>query len=228
VALVESTEGSYLTVLECRRSSCVDSGAGRAAGPTGCLSSHGRAARVDLPPTLIQPVSKDEGGAGLFVVSSRAWLLRQRVSSDRARRKTRGALDGLARRVASGELRDPVQIGRLASRILERGDAHPHFDWRHKDRSFLYIERPCSAGQRAVEGTYVVQTAAPDPRHPCRAGGRAPGRPLAPRVFVAALAFMVEHVLRTRPPGPPLRALAAEALAAFEPLPIVDLGAPTR
>jgi hypothetical protein len=228
VSLVESNRGAYLGVLECRRSSCVGLGAGRALGPTGCLSSHGRTARGDLPSTLIQPVCIDEGGAEVFVVSSHAWLLHERASNDRARRKTRLALDGLARRVAAGELCDPDRIGRLAARILARDDVHPSFDWRHKDRSFLYVERPHPVDPRVDEGTYVVRTTGHAARPLGRAwAGEREGVVRAP-VFVAALAFMVERVLRTRRSTASLRALAAEALAALEPLPIVDLGPPRR
>jgi hypothetical protein len=228
VALVHSAAGAYLSVLECRRSSCVAPGDGRALGPTGCLSSHGRLVHGDLPPTLIQPVCADESGAQVFVVSSRAWLLRQRASNDRARRKTRCALDGLARRVADGELCDPDRIGRLVARILDRDDTHPHFDWRHKDRSFLYVERPRPTGQGAVEGTYVVRTPGPVPRAPRDAPTWAHEATVRAPLFVAALAFMVERVLRTKRAAAPLRVLAADALAALEPLSIVDLGAPPR
>jgi hypothetical protein len=229
VALVGSASGPSLTVRECRRSSCIDPGSERARGPTGCLSSHGRVARGELPPTLVQRAHTDDRGVELFVVSSRAWLLRQRASDDRARARTRDALDRLARRVACGELRDPHHIGKLAARITARDEAYPHFDWRHTERSFLYLERPGPSGPRAAQGTYVVRTTARAPGRSSRSAGRPGDGSVSPPAFVTALAFMVERVLRSRKrPALALRALAAEALDALEPMSIVDLGAPGR
>src|SRR3989442_10954715 len=76
--------------------------------------------------------------------------------------RVRTQLEALEKRVAGGKLRAPEKIGAAAARILTRTYGYRYYDWALTKGKFQFVEHPVNLAQeKALEGTYVIQTEEP-------------------------------------------------------------------
>jgi transposase len=153
----------YVVGLNRRRREDVYRYIERATGPwTECPIGHTAREKTDPPRTRVQEVSADQPGVRIFVVHSDERLAYERGQRLPAMERTRAQLAALERRVATGKLTDPAQIGAAAARILDRWHGYRYYDWAYTAGRFRFFEHPINLPREvAYEGKYVIQTEEP-------------------------------------------------------------------
>lgn len=256
IALIKARRQGYLVGLHRRRREEVFALISRATGPwiecpVGITAREKEAAR---PKTLVQEVASDAPGVRTVVVHSDERLAYERAMRERDMARTRVALEGLARRIATGRLRTPEKIGEAAGRILARHHGRRSYAWELREGVFRFFEHPVHfAREQAYEGKYVIRTEEPHltPVEAVQAYKELSEverafrelkdvialRPIYHRrkervqahIFVAALAFLLDRALEKTLKAARVTMSAAEALTALRTVHVVDLMVgPTR
>lgn len=153
----------YVVGLQRRRREAVYQYIERATGPwTECPVGQTAREKAAPPHTRVQEVSTEQAGVRVFVVQSDERLAYERGQRLQAMARVRTQLDALERRVATGRLTDPAQIGAAAARVLSRSHGHRYYDWAYTDGRFRFFEHPVHLKrEEAYEGKYVIQTEEP-------------------------------------------------------------------
>ena len=171
--------------------------------------------------TRVQEVCGEREGVRVFVVDSderRAYEQRQR---EKAMERVRVQLAKLQTRVAQGKLKDPAKIGAAAQRVLSCHHGHRYYAWQLTQGRFEFVEHPVNLPrEKKYEGKYLIQTDQADmtPReavaqykdlNEVERGFRSLKDPIGLRpiwhhherrvrahIFVAALSFLMERMLK--------------------------------
>jgi len=163
VALLRAQNQGYVVGLNRRRRPQVLEYVRRATGlwldcPVGVVARE----RSAPPKTRVQEVASDHPGVRVFVVRSEERLAYERAEREKAMQRVRTQLEALEKRVAGGKLRAPEKIGAAAARILTRTHGYRYYDWALTKGKFQFVEHPVNLAQeKALEGTYVIQTEEP-------------------------------------------------------------------
>lgn len=193
-------------------------------------------------------MASDEPDVGTFVVRSEERLAYERALREQAMARTRVALERLADRVAKGRLKAPEKIGAAAGRLLARHHGHRYYGWKLADGRFAFFAHPVHLPrEQAYEGTYVIQTEAPDlsPVEAVQAYKQLAEvergfrnlkdvlelRPIyhrsqervAAHIFVAALAFLLHCALEKKLQAAGVPLSAAQALETLRTVHVVDV-----
>jgi transposase len=163
VALLRARDQGYVVGLNRRRRPQVLAYVRRATGPwVDCPVGIVAAERSAPPKTRVQEVASDHPGVRVFVVQSEERLAYERAEREKAMQRVRTQLEALKQRVADGKLRAPEKIGAAAARILTRTHGYRYYDWALTKGTFQFGEHPVNLAQeKAIEGTYVIQTEEP-------------------------------------------------------------------
>jgi transposase len=250
LATLKARQHGYLVGLQRRRREEVFQLIERATGPwTECPVGITAREKADAAPkTLVQEVDSGEAGVRVFVVHSDERLAYERAMRERDMERTRGALERLQRRVATGTLKAAEKIGEAAGRILARHHGHRYFGWELRGGAVRFFEHPVHLPrERAYEGKYVIRTEEPE-LSPVQAVQAYKDlseverafrelkdiielRPIYHRrkervqahIFIAALAFLLDRALEKKLKAARVPMSAAEALKALRTVHVVDL-----
>ena len=164
VALLRAREHGYVVGLNRRRRPQVLAYVQRATGPwLDCPAGVTAREHAAPPKTRVQEVASDHPGVRVFVVHSEERLAYEQTEREKAMRRVRSELERLQTRVTKGKLRNPEKIGAAAARILARNHGSRYYDWTLTNGAFQFMEHPVNlAREKALEGTYVIQTEEPD------------------------------------------------------------------
>ena len=92
------------------------------------------------PRTRVQEVA---GGAGLervFVIESEERRAYEQAQREKSMERTRQKLEALVKRVESGRLTDPQQVGAAAERALRGHHGWRYYNWRYQEGRFEFFE----------------------------------------------------------------------------------------
>jgi transposase len=249
VALLRQRGQGYLVGLKRRRNQEVYRYIESAQGPwEECPAGIAAAEKARPPHTRVQEVAGDRPGVRIFVAHSDEREAYERAMREQSMEHTRLDLEKLKCRVASGRLKVPEKIGEAAARALNRHHGHRYYGWKLRDGTFHFFEHPVHlAREKAYEGKYVIQTEESQlgPIEAVRAykelseverGFRElkdvlEMRPIyhrtKPRVeahiFVAALAFLLDHALEKKLHAHGVDLSAPAALEALRTIHVVDV-----
>lgn len=196
--------------------------------------------------TWVQEVAGEDPGVRVFIVNSEERLEYERGMREECMKRTRAALEKLARRMAQGKLKVPEKIGAAVARILSRHHGHRYYGWELKEGKLHYFECPNLEREKAYEGKYLIQTEEQDitpiqavesykelsqvERAFRQLKDVIQMRPIYHRqdnrvrghIFVATLAFLLEHALERKLRRAGVGLSAEEALHALQTVHIVD------
>jgi transposase len=249
VQALRSRQQGYLVGLNRRRREEVYRYIERATGPwTDCPGGITAREQPDPPKTRVQEVATDQAGVRIFVVHSDERLAYEQAQRLTAMERVRAQLEALARRIATGKLKDPAAIGAAAARILTRWHGHRYYDWAYTAGQFRFFEHPVHLPrEKAYEGKYVIQTEETTltPVEAVRIYKELSEverafanlkdvielRPIfhrtdarvAAHIFVAALAFLLHRMIEKKLKAAGLDLSATEALHVLRTVRVVDL-----
>ena len=179
--------------------------------------------RADPPRTRAQEVPSGAEGVRIIVVDSDERRGYEEAMRQKSMDRTREQLRKLAERVAAGKLKRPEKIGAAAARVLQRHHGHRYYAWELRQGAFRYFENTQGLErEKRIEGKYVITTTERDlsvldavalykELSDVERGFRQLKDVLAMRpvyhqvehrvqahIFVAALALLVQRLLRRR------------------------------
>ncbi|MFH1141159.1 MAG: IS1634 family transposase [Chloroflexota bacterium] len=196
--------------------------------------------------TWVQEVKGDGLGVRVFVVQSEERLAYEQAMRLKCMERTQAALERLASRVEKGRLKAPEKIGAAVGRVLSRHHGHRYYGWEFKEGKFSYFEHPNLEREKAYEGKYLIQT---EEQHLTAVEAVAAYKELSEverafrnlkdvinlrpvyhrqekrvrgHIFVAALAFLLQHALERKLKRAGVNLCAGEALQALRTVQIVD------
>lgn len=177
--------------------------------------------KKEPPRTRVQEVKCDRAGVRVFVVDSderREYEERQR---SKAMKRVLEALEKVQTRVTKGQLKQPEKIGAAVERALRKSHGHRYYAWELKEGQLNIFEHPVNLPrEKKYEGKYLIQTdqVAITPQDAVayykdldevERAFRSLKDPLGMRpiwhhtarrvkahIFVAALSFLIERMLR--------------------------------
>jgi transposase len=115
--------------------------------------------RSSPPRTRAQEVASGVEGMRVIVVDSDERRGYEQAMRQRAMERTRDRLEKLKQRVATGKVKRPEKIGAAAARILQRNHGHRYYGWKLTGGVFSYFENPLPLErERQIEGRYVIAT----------------------------------------------------------------------
>ncbi len=163
IDLLRARGQGYLVGLNRRRRPAVLQYVKRATGPwLECPAGIAAREKADVPRTRVQEVTSEKPGVRVFVVHSDERMEYERAEREKAMHRVRQELDALERRVTTGKLKSPENIGAAAARVLARHHGVRYYDWELKDGQFRSFEHPVNLEhEQALEGTYLIQSEEP-------------------------------------------------------------------
>jgi transposase len=119
--------------------------------------------RTNPPRTRAQEVPSGTDGVRIIVVDSDERRGYEEGMRQKSMERTREQLQKLADRVAAGKLKRPEKIGAAAARVLQRNHGHRYYAWDLHQGTFRYFENATGlAREKQIEGKYVITTGEQD------------------------------------------------------------------
>ena len=115
--------------------------------------------RSSPPRTRAQEVASGVEGMRVIVVDSEERRAYEEALRQQSMERTRERLEKLKNRVTAGKVKRPEKIGAAAARILQRNHGHRYYGWKLDGGVFSYFENPRPLErERQIEGRYVIAT----------------------------------------------------------------------
>jgi transposase len=118
-----------------------------------------REKKENPPRTRVQEVATGDASQRVFVIDSDERRAYEEGKRTQALERTRVKLASVQKRVASGALTEPAQIGAAAERALRAHKGYRYFAWEIRGGVFEFFEHPVHfEREKRLEGRYVIST----------------------------------------------------------------------
>jgi transposase len=115
--------------------------------------------RTNPPRTRAQEVPSGTDGVRIIVVDCDERRGYEEEMRQKSMHRTREQLQKLADRVEASKLKRPEKIGAAAERVLQRHHGHRYYAWDLHQGTFRYFENTAGlAREKQIEGKYVITT----------------------------------------------------------------------
>lgn len=115
--------------------------------------------KAQPPRTRVQEIPDADPHHRVFVVDSDERRAYEQAMREKAMERTRVLLERLRERVAQGRLTAPALIGAAAERVLQKHHGYRYYAWELRDGAFVFFEHPVHLErEKRLEGKYVVAT----------------------------------------------------------------------
>jgi transposase len=115
--------------------------------------------RTNPPRTRAQEIPSGIDGMRVIVVDSDERRSYEEDMRQKSMQRTRTHLEKLQKRVAAGKLKQPEKIGAAAERALQRNHGYRYYSWDIHQGSFRYFENAEGLKrEKGIEGKYVIAT----------------------------------------------------------------------
>jgi transposase len=118
-----------------------------------------RERKTDPPRTRAQEVASGNSATRVIVIDSDERRGYEQAKREQAMERARQKFEKLKGRVASGDVKRPEKIGAAVERIMQKYHGYRYFDWTLKDGLLEFSESETRLGrEKKIEGRYVVAT----------------------------------------------------------------------
>jgi transposase len=115
--------------------------------------------QTDPPRTRAQELPSGIEGMGLIVIDSDQRRAYEQTQRQQAMERARQKLEKLKERIDRGALKQPEKVGAAVERIMQRYHGYRYFDWQLRDGTIAFSEGKSQfEREKRVEGKYVIAT----------------------------------------------------------------------